>query len=109
MAPSDGDGATRTTTPTRSWTRQNAAAKAVGIDKTATADGGTSGDAPAWCYVTKDGDLFNEDKNTGECGGQHVHLLEEAAGDGTSTPTSRRRSQIAEIPRTPAVSRSRYR
>ena len=62
-----------------------AAAKAVGIDKTATADGGTSGDAPAWCYVTKDGDLmFNEDKNTGECTADNTCICSKcAAGDGS--------------------------
>ena len=80
-----------------------AAAKAVGIDKTATADGGTSGDAPPWCYVTKDGDLmFNEDKNTGECTADNTCICSKCAAGGGSVPVELPEgafTKIAEIPK----------
>ena len=80
-----------------------AAARAVGIDKTATADGGTSGDAPPWCYVTKDGDLmFNEDKNTGECTADNTCICSKCAAGGGSVPVELPEgafTKIAEIPK----------
>ena len=80
-----------------------AAARAVGIDKTATADGGTSGDAPPWCYVTKDGDLmFNEDKNTGECTADNTCICSKCAAGGGSVAVDLpegKFTKIAEIPK----------